>query len=336
VKITTYPYQLQFKYPFRISHGVRTHTDVVYVKIEHEGYTGWGEATLPPYLKETQRSVIEFVTAFAQQAQSLNLEECFTHLHRGSPKENTAARAAIDMALWSIKALQAGVTVAEYLQLPLNRNVRNTYTIGVCSPDELKLRLQEGLELGFEMFKLKLNGENDAQTVSSFTGLTDKPFAVDINQGWKTLEEASKMLSGLNKFGCALAEQPFSVSMDNMLPALTTQRLLPVYADESCQNLQDLIRLKGSVDGINIKLMKCGGITPALQMIEEARKAGLKILIGCMSESSVGCNAAAQLASLADYTDLDGPWLITNDPFTGIKLENGCVVTTVLEQLKKL
>lgn len=315
---------------------MRTHTNVVYVKVERDGFTAWGEATLPPYLKETQRSVIEFVTAFAEEAQSLTLEKCFTHLHRGNTKENTAVRAAIDMALWNIKALQAGVTVAEYLQLPENRNVLNTYTIGVCSPDELKRRVQEGLELGFEMFKLKLNGENDVQTVSSFTGLTDKPFAVDVNQGWKTLEQASKMLSWLNNFGCALAEQPFPVSMDDMLPALTTQRLLPVYADESCQNLQDLIRLKDSVDGINIKLMKCGGITPALQMIEEARQAGIKILIGCMSESSVGCNAAAQLASLADYTDLDGPWLITNDPFKGIKLENGCAVTAEVEQLKNL
>lgn len=315
---------------------MRTHTNVVYVKMEHDGFIAWGEATLPPYLKETQQSVTEFVAAFATKAQSLNLEECFTNLHSGNPKENTAARAAIDMALWTIKALQAGVTVAEYLQLAPNRNVLNTYTIGICPPNELQLRVQEGLELGFEMFKLKLNGEHDVQTVSSFTGLTDKPFAVDVNQGWKNLEPASKMLNWLNKFGCALAEQPFPVSMDDILPALTTQHLLPVYADESCRDLQDLIRLKDSVDGINIKLMKCGGITPALAMIEEARKAGLKILIGCMSESSVGCNAAAQLASLADYTDLDGPWLINNDPFKGIKLENGCVVTTVIEQLKKV
>lgn len=315
---------------------MRTHTNVVYVKMEHDGFIAWGEATLPPYLKETQQSVTEFVAAFATKAQSLNLEECFTNLHSGNPKENTAARAAVDMALWSIKALQAGVTVAECLQLPPNRTVLNTYTIGVCSPDEFKPRVQEGAEMGFEMLKLKLNGEDDEERVSTFKNFCNKPFAVDVNQGWKSLSEATEKINFLRAAGCLLVEQPFPVNMDAVLAELKTKSAIPVYADESCQTIDDIARLKTGVHGINIKLMKCGGVTPALAMIEEARKAGLKILIGCMSESSVGCNAAAQLASLADYTDLDGPWLISNDPFKGIKLENGCVVTTVVEQLKKL
>lgn len=311
---------------------MRTHTDVVYVKVEHEGFTAWGEATLPPYLKETQQSVIGCVNAFADQANGLGFEECFEVLHQDNPKDNTVACAAIDIALWNLKALQAGTTIRQLLQLPEKHNALNTYTIGVCPPDEMQGKVREGIAAGFEMFKLKLNGENDEEVVSTFKRLSNKPFAVDVNQGWKTIEEALEKIAWLKKADCVLVEQPFPISMDSSMTQLKEQSLLPLYADESCQNLEDLIRLKDNYHGINIKLMKCGGITPALGMIDEARKTGLKILIGCMSESSVGCNAAAQLAGLADYTDLDGPWLISNDPFTGLELREGSVLPTILKK----
>lgn len=320
-KISLYPYQLQFKFPFRIAHGLRTHTDVIYVKIEYEGFTAWGEATLPPYLPETQKSVVEFLTQFSKSLTFNLVDDWFVKLQDAS--ENMSAKAALDMALWSLKSQIENKPIGELLDIKQSEFPFDTYTIGVSSFDEMKLKVEEANRFGFEIFKLKLNGENDEEMICNFGKLTDKKFAVDVNQGWKNEEEVKCKLGWLKESGCFLVEQPLGKDSLSEVKTLKGQSVLPLYADESCQRLSDLERVAESFDGVNIKLMKCGGITEAHQMILKARQLGLKVLIGCMSESSVGCTAAAHLTPLADYADLDGPYLISNDPFEGMKIKDG-------------
>ncbi len=332
MKLSLYPYQLQFKYPFRIAHGVRTHTDVVYVKLEHEGFTGWGEATLPPYLPETQKSVSEFLLSFSKNISSNSINDWFAKLQ--PVQSNMSAKAALDMALWNLKSQLENKTLGELLGIDEEREFPlGTYTIGVSSLDEMKTKVEEAISAGFEIFKIKLNGENDEEMIRNFRSLSDKKFAVDVNQGWGDWEEACIKIKWLADEQCLLVEQPLSKERNNEMGLIRGKGPLTMYADESCQRLSDIEKLKGCFDGINIKLMKCGGITEAYQMILKARELDMKVLIGCMSESSVGCTTAAHLAPLADYTDLDGPYLIWNDPFTGMKIKEGRIKLNSLKEL---
>ncbi len=330
MKLSLYPYQLQFKFPFRIAHGVRTHTDVVYVKLEHEGFTAWGEATLPPYLPETQKSVSEFLLDFNKNIFSNSIDDWFEKLN--PVQTNLSAKAALDMALWNLKAQVEGKTLIQFLGIRPFEFPFGTYTIGVCSFEEMKMKVEEGNKYGFEIFKLKLDSENDVEMILNFKKLSDKKFAVDVNQGWETVEEAIEKILWLKEEGCILVEQPLNkISLDEMR-ILKQKSVLPLYADESCQRLSDIEKLNDCFDGINIKLMKCGGITEAHQMISKAREFNMKILIGCMSESSVGCTAAAHLTPLADYADLDGPYLTSNDPFEGMKIKDGRIQLNPLKE----
>lgn len=324
MNLSLIPYQLQFKYPFKIAHGTRTHTDVVYVKLEHEGLTAWGEATLPPYLPETQQSVINFLTAFTKPLLNQPIEDWVEALNKVN--NNLSAKAALDMALWDMRAQMAGKAIGELLGIEAKQYPYGTYTIGVGTAEETKEKVAYAISKGFELFKLKLNGYMDEDKVEQYIACTDKPFAVDMNQAWR---EPSRLLSFTNDFltqhNCVLVEQPLHKDAIQEMRFIKGNTSLPVYADESCQRLSDIERLRDSFDGINIKLMKCGGMTEAIQMINKARELDMKILIGCMSESSVGCTAAAHLTPLADYADLDGPYLITNDPFSGAKVKKGKV-----------
>jgi L-alanine-DL-glutamate epimerase-like enolase superfamily enzyme len=324
MRLSLFPYRLQFKYPFRISHGTRTGTDVVYVKLEHDGLTAWGEATLPPYLPETQKSVTEFLTVFSTGIGNADIDAWFEKLN--DVETDLSAKAALDMALWDMKARIAGKTVAKLLDINTLSYPYSTYTIGACdTQQEMQDKVNHGLNCGFEIFKLKLTNAQPEDTIKWFRTCTDKPFAVDANQAWQLpANEAAIHINDLLKpAGCLLVEQPYSKNNNTSNRELRKIASLPLYADESCQRLSDLERLRDSFDGINIKLMKCGGITEAIKMIHKARELDFKILIGCMSESSVGCSAAAQLTPLADLADLDGPWLINKDSFTGLQISNG-------------
>ena len=326
-----YPYQLKFKYPFKISHGLRSYTDVVYVKLEHENYTAWGEATLPPYLSETQQSVIDFISAFQKSMPSNNIGDWFDKLSNDQ-SGNMSAKAALDMALWSLKAQTEGTTIGDLLGIEQSGFPLCTYTIGICTFDEMKLKVDDTNNVGFEIFKIKLNGTDDEEMIRNFKKLSSKPFAVDVNQGWQSSKQAIEKINWLGAEGCLLVEQPLPKELLSEMKEVKEKSTLPVFADESCQGFVDIETLKDCFDGVNIKLMKCGGITEAFRMIKKAREVNLKILVGCMSESSVGCSAAASLSSMADYADLDGPYLIVNDPFEGMKVEHGRIALHQLTQ----
>lgn len=332
MKLTCYPYQLQFRHPFRIAHGLRTHTPVVYVKLELEGCIGWGEATLPPYLPETQQTVIAFVNQFAARLQQAPMEDWLQALDE-VPDGNYTARAALDMALWQLRAQLQQTTVQQLAGVQAAAFPPCTYTIGVSDAAGMQQKIKEAEAAGFTLFKLKLNGEQDAEKIEQFRRLSAAPFAVDMNQGWGNRVEVVDFINTtLLQAGCLLVEQPLHKSELALMKQVKAGAQLPLYADESCQTVADVERMRDGFNGINIKLMKCGGLTNVLRMIKHARELDLKVLIGCMSESSVGCTAAAALTPLADYADLDGLYLIANDPFTGMKVEQGRIALYPLQQ----
>jgi L-Ala-D/L-Glu epimerase len=303
--------QLTFRYPFRIAHGVRTSTDVVLVKLIEGSSFGLGEATLPPYLPWKSTDIINLLRGLV-----VTIE-----LESGHPKWSTNNRdlldcppalAAIDMAVWNLCAELKGRNLREYLDYPA-ANTPHTFTLGISEKSEMAEKIAFARDQGFGLFKLKMDAEHRINMFDNFKALCDDPFAVDANQGWSPNEESIDFAKLLQQNNCVLIEQPFDRQNHEAHGALRDHLHIPVIADESIQHLGDLMAYGRFYDGINIKLQKCGGITPAIRMIEACQPFGTKILIGCMSESAIGCNSAEALSGRADWADLDGPWLISNN-----------------------
>jgi L-alanine-DL-glutamate epimerase-like enolase superfamily enzyme len=329
LKLFIHPYRLQFKYPFAIAHGIRTFTDAVFIAIENEGVWGYGEATLPPYLNDTVQSTQQFLTSCTISQIKFyfdQLEQLSTIDLPGKKDENMPAKAALNMALWDLKGKLENKKVAAYFtpESPVSP-VYCTYTLGVSNQQETALKLKDAVD--FKLIKLKLDGTNDQERILHFRKFSDQPFAVDANQAWQQLDHAKAMHDFLITQNCFLIEQPFPKNEHQLAAAFKQYSTLPVMADEAFQTIDDLEKIADSYDGINIKLMKCGGISNAYAIIEKAKSLQLQLLIGCMSESACGCAAAAALQSHASFTDLDGPWLINNNPFVGYGLLNGEIVT---------
>ncbi|MFN8277908.1 MAG: enolase C-terminal domain-like protein [Chitinophagales bacterium] len=304
---------LQFRFPFRIAHGMRTHTDVVMVTVQYEGFTGKGEATLPPYLPANINSTI----AYFEQLPFHNLQAALEApllqqplLEADTPATLLPAIAALDMAIWHIRAQRSGITVRHLLQLPEEDTALKSYTLAVCDRAEMEARLEHGRSLGFSFFKLKFDGVHDEQLLRDFSMLSDAPFAVDVNQGWKEVGYAKAMATKIADAGGVLIEQPFAKEDREMTRQLSEACSLPIIADEALQRLSDLPSVADAFSGVNVKLQKCGGITEAYHILQQARQKGLKTLMGCMSESRIGCEAAAALLPLCDWNDLDGQWLL--------------------------
>lgn len=315
LEIHIYPRRLNFRFPFRIAHGERTGTDVVFLKVVKDGIVGFGEATLPPYLGITSDDVVR----------TLNLPEVKQALLFETPQEtfamladlvtsNAPALAAIDMAAWEIYAKKQNKTISEILHWPAQSvTVPHTYTLGVSTFDDMQRKIDFGLEAGFSCFKLKLDGTCDERVIRDFKRLSDLPFAVDANQAWNSFEQGQTMLGVLEQEGCILIEQPFHRSDHDWSRRLSECTNIPVIADEACQGEVDLESVISAFSGVNVKLQKCGGITPAARMLEKLSLAGKLALIGCMSESAIGCNAAESLTGKCNWADLDGPWLNSNN-----------------------
>lgn len=318
-----YPYQLQFKYPFKIAHGLRTATDVVYIELSSGQYTGYGEASLPPYLPETADSVIAWLNSVELHFEpgAYGIEQ-YLAIKQNNPV-NMPALAALDMALWDLKCKSENGTFASYQGIDNSSLPLATFTLGISSKAEMQLKINDALNAGFSLFKIKLNGVDDVEMISNYKSITGLPFMVDYNQALHDVTTAIEKIKWLEQEGCLLVEQPLQKQMIRETGEMTARGILPIYADESYQTQNDLQKVRNAFNGVNIKLMKSGGLTPATSMINEAQKAGLKVLIGCMSESSVGCSAAAQLAGLCTYADLDGPYLVSNDNFKGVTVTNG-------------
>jgi L-alanine-DL-glutamate epimerase-like enolase superfamily enzyme len=324
VKLSYYPYQLKLKHPFKLAYGTRTVTDIVLVELQHEGHTGYGEASLPPYLVEG----IESVTAFLDKIETSRLDpfrfrETVLYLD-ALDSGNNAAKAAVDIALHDLLGKMEDRSLADLMSIPASRPTPSSFTIGMSTRTELESKLKDASD--YPIIKLKLGGDDDKELVKSYLEQSTKPYYVDVNQGWEDGKYALEMAAWLTENGCLLIEQPMPTGMIEETSSLSEGSSIPIIADESVRRLEDLAALKGVFNGVNIKLMKCAGMFEAVRMIEEARKMKFQVLIGCMAESSCAVTAAANLAPLADWADLDGPALISNDPFRGMRMENGNMI----------
>jgi L-alanine-DL-glutamate epimerase-like enolase superfamily enzyme len=323
--IKTVCYELRFRYPFRIAHGVRTSTACLFVSLSEGADCGYGEAALPPYLKENIQSVGAFIRQIKPKALQTDSAACLHQILGAVRPECRPAMAALDMAWHDLRARQHHQPLWQWLGLSNHHQAKGMFTIGLDSLKQWS-QIKDNFP-GFPVLKLKTAAGRDRELVQAIRKITDHPLVIDANESWKADSHTLDLLHWLSDNNVRMVEQPFPRQV-TVPEHIFRKSPLPLIADESFQTLNDLESMTGQFHGINIKLMKCGGLYPAMEIISRAREKGLQIMIGCMSESTCGCSAAAQLLSLADWYDLDGPWLIDNDPFTGLSVENGSILLT--------
>lgn len=316
------PYTLELKHAFTIATSSRTTTPAVLVEVERDGVIGYGEAAMPPYLGETQETAAAFLrqvdlTRFADPFQ---LEEILPAIDAIAPG-NTAAKAAVDIALHDWIGRKLGAPWYRIWGLDPAKAPVTSFTIGIDTDEMVRRKTREADV--YKIIKVKLGRENDRAMIEAIRSVTDKPITVDANQGWTDREEGLRMIEWLAARGVVFIEQPMPKARLDDTAWLRERSPLPLIADESVQRLVDVARLKGVFDGINIKLMKCTGLREAYRMIVLARALGLKVMLGCMTETSCAISAAAQLSPLVDWADLDGAVLIRNDCFDGATIVDG-------------
>ena len=328
MKLSWKPYELQLKHAFNISTYSRKTTPVVLTTIEYDGLVGYGEASLPPYLGETQASVIEFLKKVDLSGFSnpLELEEII-HYIDSIAENNTAAKASVDIALHDLAGKIIGKPWHQLWGLKKENVPDTTFTIGIDTDEVVRQKVRE-VEGQFKILKVKLGGTDDKRMIETIRSVTALPLAVDANQGWKDKHQALDMILWLKEKGIVMIEQPMPKYNLDPIAWLTEESPLPIFADESVQRLRDVERMKGVFSGINIKLMKCTGMREAWQMRNLAQALGMKVMIGCMTETSCAISAATQLAPGLDFADLDGALLIQNDAFEGATLQNGKIIAT--------
>ena len=277
---------------------------------------------MPPYLGESIESVCAFLervdfSTFDDPLRTDDILSYVIHLDDDEPgAHNFAAKAAIDIALHDLVGQMLGQPLWRLFGLSPERCTYTTYTIGIDTPDVVKQKVRE-VEGRFGRLKVKVGVEGDRELIKSIREVSDLPLTVDANQGWTSAEEALRQIEWLQTQGVIMVEQPLPKHNLDGLHWLTERSPLPIILDESVQGPEDVVRLKGCCHGINIKLMKCGGLAPARLMVQLARLQGMQVMLGCMTETTCAVTAAAQLAPCADYLDLDGNLLISNDPFRG-------------------
>lgn len=329
MKLTFKPYDLQLRHVFTIANSSRTTTPVVLTQIEYDGVVGYGEASMPPYLGETQASVIEFLKKVnvEQFSSPFELEDILSYVD-AIAENNTAAKAAVDIALHDLVGKLMNQPWYKIWGLDKSKAPSTTFTIGIDTEEVVKEKTREASP--YNILKVKLGRDTDKKMIEAIRSVTDKPIAVDANQGWKDKHYALDMINWLHERGIVMIEQPMSKKNLDDTAWVTERSPLPIFADESFQRLSDVLRLKGAFSGVNIKLMKCTGMREAWKILTVARAANMKVMIGCMTETSCAISAAAQISPAVDWADLDGNLLISNDCFRGTTVEKGVLTLTDL------
>lgn len=325
MKLTFESVDLQLRYTFTVSTYSRTMTPTVRTKIEYDGVTGYGEASMPQYLGESQASVCAFLkrVELDRFRSPFEMEDILTYVDRLG-ENNTAAKAAVDIALHDLVGKLMGQPWYKIWGLNPDHIPPTTYTIGIDQPDVVRKKTKEYLD-DFRILKVKLGTEHDKMMIETIREVTDIPLAVDANQGWTDKYQALDMILWLKEKGIVMVEQPMSKKKLDDNAWVTEHSPLPVFADEAVQRLTDIPRLKGAYSGINIKLMKCTGLREAWKMANLTRSLDMRVMIGCMTESSCAISAATQLAPAVDFCDLDGSLLIKpeSDWCRGATLQDG-------------
>ena len=323
LKLSFEPYELQLRHTFTVSSFSRKTTPGVQVRLEYEGYTGYGEASMPPYLGQSVETVTSFLkkTDLSQFNDPMRLESILDYVDSLSPGDG-AAKAAIDIALHDLVGKLIGLPWWRIWGLDKENTPDTTFTIGIDTPDIIRQKTRECADK-FNILKVKVGLDNDKEIISTIREVTDLPLAVDANQGWKDREKALDEIFWLKENGVVMVEQPMAKERLDDNAWITERSPLPIFADEAIQRLADIPAIKGAYSGINIKLMKCTGMREAWKMLNYARTEGMKAMIGCMTETSCAVSAAAQLAPAVDFADLDGNLLITNDLYKGMEVIDG-------------
>jgi len=313
--------ELRLRHTFRLARGDSDSRRVVVVEIEDDGLIGRGEAA--PIARYGQDAASAALAAEQMVTRLGDLRAFDSAAARAAVAGEPAAEAAIDMALRDLAGKRLGVPLFELMGIDPSSMPVTSFTIGMDTPEIVAQKVREAA--GFEVLKVKMGSKDDQKVLETVRSMTSCSVRVDANEGW-TLEDALERLEWLQEMGVELVEQPLPADRLDEMRELKKQSPLPLIADESVARADDIPRLADAFDGINIKLMKCGGLGEAVRMIHVARAHGMTIMLGCMVESSLAITAAAHIAPLVDYADLDGNLLITNDPFVGAEVRHGKLV----------
>ena len=318
-----FPYELQLRHTFTVASYSRTTTPDVQVEIEYEGVTGYGEASMPPYLGQSVATVSAFLEKvdLEQFTDPFQLEDILAYVDSLSPGDS-AAKAAVDIALHDLVGKLIGQPWYKLWGLDPQKAPSTTFTIGIDTPDVVREKTLEAVGK-FNILKVKVGLDTDEEMIRTIREVTRVPLAVDANQGWKDRSKALDEIFWLKEQGVVMVEQPMAKERIEDNAWLTEHSPLPIFADESIQRLADVPSVKGVYSGINIKLMKCTGMREGWKMAQLARALGLKVMVGCMTETSCAVSAAAQLSPYVDFADLDGNLLIANDRFDGVQVIDG-------------
>jgi L-alanine-DL-glutamate epimerase-like enolase superfamily enzyme len=318
------PYTAELRHAFTIATASRTSTPGMLVEVEHDGVIGYGEASMPPYLGESQASAAAFLALIdlGRFPDPFQLGEILPAIDALAPG-NTAAKAAVDIALHDWIGKKLGAPWHRIWGLDPTKAPVTSFTIGIDTPEVVRQKTREAAPYKIIKVKLGRDPATDRALIDAIREVTDCPITVDANQGWPDRADALRMIEWLATRGVLFIEQPMPKENPADTAWLRERSPLPLIADESVQRLPDVRRALGVFDGINIKLMKCTGLREAHQMITVARALGLKVMLGCMTETSCAISAAAQLSPLVDWADLDGALLIKNDVFLGTTVVDG-------------
>lgn len=326
MKLRFFPYELRLVNTFTVATYSRKTTPDVQVEIEYDGFTGYGEATMPPYLGHSLESVMAFLQKvnLEQFPDPFCTEDILSYVDSLSDGDEPA-KAAIDIALHDLTGKLLGQPLFRLFGYNASKAPATSFTIGIDTPEVVR---QKTIDCAgkYRVLKLKVGLDNDVAMIETVRSITDVPIVVDANQGWKDRQKALDEIFWLSEHGVRMVEQPMPVSRLDDIAWITERSPLPIFADESVQRLKDIPGLRGAFSGINIKLMKCTGLNEARKMIACAAAEGMRVMIGCNTETSCAVTAAAHLSPVVDFADLDGNLLISNDRFSGVVVKDGMLV----------
>jgi L-alanine-DL-glutamate epimerase-like enolase superfamily enzyme len=331
MKISAHPFNLKFRHPFTISKGTKTHQPTLVVELEHFGLKGYGEAPAITYYNITVEKMMDDLDhkkMFAEKFAFTEPERYWHYLHHLIPN-NPFLVCALDIAAWDMYGKLKKKSLSELWNGDVSKAPLTDYTIGIDSIDKMVTKMKEK---PWPIYKIKVGTADDIAIVKALRKETDSILRVDANAAWD-LQTALKLIPHLKELGVELVEQPLAKDDWDGMKTLYKESSLPLFADESCVFEKDVDKCVEHFHGINIKLTKCSGLTPALRMIKKARELNLKVMVGCMNESTIGSAAIANLLPFIDYVDMDGPLLLEEDLATGIGYDFGRISCSELPGL---
>ncbi len=323
LRLEWHTFELALAEPFVIAHEARTTQPTMIVALHRAGQTGLGEATATRYYGLSLEAMVRTVEGVRELVERpWATPEALWERLAPALEGHSFELCAIDVAAHDLHARLQGLPLWRLWQLDPAQMPLSSYTIGMGTPEEMVGKMRRH---PWPVYKVKLGGKDDLALVRHLRKHTDAVFRLDANEAW-TFEQACQWLPAMKDLGVEFVEQPLPRTATEACRELKRISPVPLIADESCQTEDDVARCADGFHGVNIKLMKCGGLTPARRMVAHARRLGLKVMVGCMTESSVGISAAAQLAPLLDYADLDGALLLARDIAEGVRIEQGRIL----------